>query len=527
MKKKIIIIILIIIGLSIVLALLSGRKKKKSNDTSLTSGTVKYRSIANSVTGTGTVQAVDSVEVTSDLAGSRIKSVNVNVGDTVSPGTLLLTMDTSSEEEELSSLNQQLSDSRKRAAEREASIKKAEEDYEKNLKEASEARSKAQAASQAAGISAINDQINTLSSQYEGALSRAAEAENELNDMKSQYDAALKNGSITSGSAEDLQYQALILSKQTEVNTLKQNADTLKANIDTLNARLSEAGNLSQGDSASDQNTALNGNLSDSSITSSLYSASDDAENASEELLKSQIKRLKEKIQSGSIKASSSGTVTEVDAKAGSLYLGSRLMVIESQDNMQIVSTIDEYDIADVKPGMEAKVKTDSTRDQILDAVVSFVSPKAESGAGSDLGSLSSLIGNSGSLSSSSLFSSGSGSASFKVILTLKEQNERLRLGMNANISIVTSEKDHALTVPYDAVKKDKGGSYVTVRKKADNDKGYKDSRVGVTTGLEGTDYIEVISDKLKEGDKVVYEKARTDDSVKDLMNMMGSDAGI
>jgi|GEM_PF-1111871 len=526
-KKRIVIIILIILALVIVLALLFGRRKKKSKAASVTTGTVKYRSIANSVTGTGTVQAVNSVEVTSNLVGSKIKSINVNVGDMVSPGTLLLTIDTSSEEEELNSLNQTLLDNKKSAAEREAAIKKAEEDQKKYLEEASEAERQSLEASQSASINAINEQINTLSSQYNDQEARVSKAENELNDMKSQYDLSLTNGVITSGSQEDLQYQTLILSKETEVNTLKQNLDTLKTGIDTLNTRLNGLQNSAQGNNGSDQMNALNLNSKDKGFFSSLYSASDSAENTSESMLKSQIKSLKKKIESKNVLAQSGGTITEIYAKPGSLYLGNTLMLIESADNMQIVSTVDEYDIADIKVGMEAKVKTDSTRDEILDAEVSFVSPKAESGGSSDLGTLSSLIGGSGNMMSSGLFSSGSESASYKVILTLKKQNERLRMGMNANISIVTSEKENALTVPYDAVKKDGNGSYVTVRTKADNEKGYIDKKVRIRTGIEGTDYIEVLSDDLKEGDKVVYEKAKTDDSVKDLMNMMGSDAGI
>ena len=68
----------------------------------------------------------------------------------------------------------------------------------------------------------------------------------------------------------------------------------------------------------------------------------------------------------------------------------------------------------------------------------------------------------SGTTSSSS--SSSTGGVSYTVKIDILNQNDRLRLGMNAKLSIITDMRENVLSVPYDAINtRDDGTKYITV----------------------------------------------------------------
>ena len=242
--------------------------------------------------------------------------------------------------------------------------------------------------------------------------------------------------------------------------------------------------------------------------------------------LKEQVKSLNRQIANGTIKARTSGTVTEVNAKAGDTYLGTPIASVEGIETLMLTAEVDEYDIPDVSVGMPVKIKTDATRDEELEGEVSFVALKASgSSPSSSLGAMSSLTGG----ADMSGFTAASSDATYTVHIALKEQNERLRIGMNAKISIITDSVKDAWSVPFESVQTDEDGrEYIEVEeeKKVDGRKTTTKRKIPVTTGIEGTYYIQIMSDELKEGMDVIVPESQ-DNSMEELMNMMGSDAGI
>ena len=242
--------------------------------------------------------------------------------------------------------------------------------------------------------------------------------------------------------------------------------------------------------------------------------------------LKEQVKSLNRQIANGTIKARTSGTVTEVNAKAGDTYLGTPIASVEGIETLMLTAEVDEYDIPDVSVGMPVKIKTDATRDEELEGEVSFVALKASgSSSSSSLGAMSSLTGG----ADMSGFTAASSDATYTVHIALKEQNERLRIGMNAKISIITDSVKDAWSVPFESVQTDEDGrEYIEVEeeKKVDGRKTTTKRKIPVTTGIEGTYYIQIMSDELKEGMDVIVPESQ-DNSMEELMNMMGSDAGI
>ena len=132
---------------------------------------------------------------------------------------------------------------------------------------------------------------------------------------------------------------------------------------------------------------------------------------------------------------------------------------------------------------------------------------------------------------------------------------------MNARLSIITNKADNVLSVPYESVfERDDGTNYIKVVKpdydidaniaktdekyqkitgKAINIDGSSTKKVlsdsiedyieeiDVKAGIEGTYYIEISSDKISEGTYVIVPKANSDNSLTQLFEMMGADAGI
>ena len=131
---------------------------------------------------------------------------------------------------------------------------------------------------------------------------------------------------------------------------------------------------------------------------------------------------------------------------------------------------------------MDVKIRTDSTRDEELEGKVIFIAP-----ASNEMNSANTGMSMSGVSSSK---------ASYLVKIEILTPNDRLKLGMNAKLSIITDKSENALVVPYDAInEKNDGKHYITIIK----DDGSRED-IEVEIGLESGYYTEVKSDKIAEG---------------------------
>jgi multidrug efflux pump subunit AcrA (membrane-fusion protein) len=209
---------------------------------------------------------------------------------------------------------------------------------------------------------------------------------------------------------------------------------------------------------------------------------------------------------------------------------------------------------------MDVKIKTDATRDEILEGKVTYV---ALSSTSTETASNASSAAGYGSLSSlASTFTSmtsgvASTNAKYKVKIDINTPSDRLRVGMNAKASIITDKKERVLTVPYEAViKREDNSHYIRVVKegydineavrklkellnKEDDNKERETTTVqtetlenmieeiDVNVGIEGSYYTEISSDKIKENMYVVVPEIETNNTIKELIQMMGAGAGV
>lgn len=535
-KKMRIAIALVLVIVILVGAIYIKRSKKESADAEVKTEKLEKRTIVNSVSGSGKVEAVNSEEVTAGMAGTTIDSIEVQVGDHVEAGQTIAVMDTSSLSSQVKSLNDEIKDLEKQKADAVKSKKEAEDKAAADAQAAqvqaaqdayarevaAQAQKEANEAEKKQTLSALTAQYNALNTQYT--------ADNEkLQSMQATYQEKLQDGADDGADAgadgkkgwketdaEAMEYYALILQQQGTVTTEL----TQLQNLQTSMKAVENADTSVSIPAVSSPQLSLPamGQLNNMNVATSYDSAIS--------TLKEQVKSLNRQIANGTIKARTSGTVTEVNAKAGDTYLGTPIASVEGIETLMLTAEVDEYDIPDVSVGMPVKIKTDATRDEELEGEVSFVALKASgSSSSSSLGALSSLTGG----ADMSGFTAASSDATYTVHIALKEQNERLRIGMNAKISIITDSVKDAWSVPFESVQTDEDGrEYIEVEeeKKVDGRKTTTKRKIPVTTGIEGTYYIQIMSDELKEGMDVIVPESQ-DNSMEELMNMMGSDAGI
>lgn len=85
------------------------------------------------------------------------------------------------------------------------------------------------------------------------------------------------------------------------------------------------------------------------------------------------------------------------------------------------------------------------------------------------------------------------------VEIAVLETDETLKPGFSVTLNIQISQKENALVVPYDALIKTNKGYMLTIVNEDETR-----SKILVDTGIESDLFIEVISDEIKEGDRVV-----------------------
>lgn len=338
---------------------------------------------------------------------------------------------------------------------------------------------------------------------YNQAQATLISLETNLNTVKSDYlnSKSIYDNAVNSYSPLESQYQAI----EAEISSLEANVKTLQANVDSLkNAYDKTVQAQNSAVSTADSNIAsMQDALSNSELSSSLNRQTQQA----------QINTYQDQLEKGVLTSTVDGTVTSVNAKPGDIYTGSTIAVIEGVQEFIIEAEIDEYDIADVEVGMEVLIKTDATRDEELKGRIIYVAQSATD--------VSEIAGT----SMTSMTTSGTSNATYKIQIALDTQNDRLRIGMNARLSIITDSREDVWTVPIEAIhEKDDGSKYIEILK---NEQTGEKEELKVETGFESSYYIEINSDKIKEGMKVVMPDVEADNSVETLIEMMGADAGI
>ncbi len=186
------------------------------------------------------------------------------------------------------------------------------------------------------------------------------------------------------------------------------------------------------------------------------------------------------------------GVITAVDINPDSQTTAlSTGITLENHDVLVATVSLSEYDVHKVKVGMDAKVTTAYGE---YDGEVATIAPTATGGSSSSLlDSVGSMAGVSGL---SSLTDSGAG---VECTITIKNPDENIIAGFDADVEIQTGQYLGVTVVPIESITLEKTGSYVYLY----NDEDKTVTKTQIKTGAISDTAYEVTSG-LKPGDKIV-----------------------
>lgn len=450
--------------------------------------TLQKTSLENSVSTTGTVESANVSTVTTDLKYT-VKSVNVQVGDTVQAGDVICTLDTEDLEKQIERAKESLTDQ----------TEQTQEAYDKALKSYNEAKKDYDDAVTAADdaeddyydswddLNAAVNQVSALQAEYDSKQSQ-------LSSMLTEYNEAVSTYGVDSDEAKAAKdrYEKFEQNDAQDAQTALENAQKTTGYQSLVQAKDQAVAAWEQAKTAKKQ------------AEKQLETASESLDTAKKNLDKSgssdTLEDLQEQLTKCTLTAETSGTVTSLNATVGSIC-SDTVATIQDTNALKIAVTIQEYDVPNVSIGMKARITSDAT-DGEISGTLTQISPTATAATGGQ--------------------SSSSSSGTFSAEVSVDGASSGLLIGMNANVEIVQSTTDNVFVVPYDAVgTEDDGTKYVMVKTGGDGaDATFE--KVTVTTGAENDYYIEISGDALSEGMEV--RSSASDDSTEtvDTSDMMG-----
>lgn len=457
-KFKVLLIILILAAIGICIFMNYRKKQERMAAIMQTvqteTATIEKRNLTTSITTTGTVKSMESRVVKSALTKTELSEVNVEVGDTVEAGQVIAVFKDEDIRTDIARIEDKISVSAQtEAIETQATDREYVYTYGSQAISITEAQEK------------VDDALRELNEACDG-----------YGDAKRKLQAAKDEGKSDTEIAQ--LENAVSSAYQTEIKAQSAYEDALQAQADTLR-------------SANNTLASTDENYQKSSLT----------KGDSTEELEQQLEDLQTSLDNCVVTAPISGIVTSLAVKSGDTYVDGEIMTIQNCDTYTISAQIDEYDISDLKEGMKVVIKTDATRDDELEGVVSFISPTATASTGS------------------------STDATYEVTIDILTKDERLKLGMTAKLNIIVDEVQGVLTVPYDAISTNAAGENVVHVVEGGK------PEIVVEIGMESDYYTQIISDELSEGMTIVIPSAAGEgsDTGDEAMtfNMGGMGGGI
>lgn len=499
-KKLFIFLAVVIIIVAIVIALLPGSGANAAAGYQVPQTTALARmDLQQVVSGTGTLQSSVTREVTSSLS-YEVLEIYVKEGDKVQAGQLLAQLDTTELDKTIANTRESISDAV-------ASDALALSQAERKLQDAIDTRdinwSKNDATVQDADsvLGTANANLAAANSSLQAAEAVVSAKQDRLASVQADYD-AWASSSIGANPHEGARADAQVAlqTAQGELAGVQQTqaaaASAASAAQTTYDKAVETRDTQYRSDSISVENAQDSVNTQKLKDSAATY--------------RTQLDGYLDDLEDCTITAPIAGTITamtaEIGQSAGGGSMGvtttsavtSGLFTIEDTNRLEITSSIPEYDMVNIRTGMQVQITTDALTDGEWLGAVKSISTKAADTNGN-----------------------------FTVVVEVTSAVGDLAIGMSAKINIVTESKNDVFAVPYDAVTTNEQGESVVyilspdaasmpasqgipmqAGSSADGSSpaqaGIMGQPVVVKTGMETDYYIEIISNELAEGDLVL-----------------------
>ena len=514
------------------------KKMKETMEAAMSSQTfetVTRMDISNSIAVTGTIVSNESRTVTTLVSDTKVLSVSVNIGDYVNEGDIICTFDTSSVEDKIERLQKRMKVASAQDALEEAEaarkLARAEADYWTHVSE-----NQIEVAAAVRAYEAQERDIADASTDLEEAKTDYENAQDDYSDYKKKvkklkkiineyYEAGSddERKSVLSGTGYDSidDVENAYDSYKEKRDSAEDNVTSYERKIEDLESSLTDT-TAKIYDSQDTYNKAVN-SLNDTMLSD--YRSIEDAQSNLESVQLSNkttnddnqqtLEDYQKQLEDCVVVAPISGVITKLSVQEGDEYTSSasssqEVCVIQDDSSYKVSGDVDEYDISSISVNQTAVIKTDATDDDELKGVVTKVYPVPDS---------------------------DSSDTAYEVEIDLEGRDDRIRIGMTAETSILTDSRENVLAVPYNCIEEDDEGNYYVYlvsndasasgnaaadtgeAKEEQSDKkpsgkdgksansenmGVQTKKVAVEKGLETDYYTEIISDEIKEGDKVL-----------------------
>mgnify|MGYP005837246923 CR=1 FL=1 len=489
---------------------------------------VERGSVVRSVSATGTLQPLTTIDVKSNAAG-RVDVLAVDVGSVVKPGQLIAKIDPTDSQTALNQAQADLSAATAKLAQaRESqalqqeqtisSINEAQQAYEaaKARLAQSEAQAKAQpqlsrsSIRQAeANLEAAKESLRQL--KEAGAPLGTAQAKAAYDQAKAAYDKAQRN----LDRQQNLHDKGFISASQ--LDTARADYETAKAQMESAEERLatvfedydaqvkSAQARLDQAEAALEnaranavqdrvrQQEAAAARAALKQAEAALQAARSNARqnrikmgdirSAEAQVVRSvaQVDNAKVQLDYTTVRAPRAGVVLARYVEAGTIITsgrssfagtgaGTSIVQLGDLSRMFVLASVDETDIAQVEVGQKVDITFDSYADEIFEGTVKRIDPQT-------------VVEQNVTV--------------VPVTVEVDMPDARLKPGMNATCDFIVERKDDVLVVPTEAVRDQEGSYFVTVLK------GGKQIERKIEVGISGDENTEVVRG-LRLGEVVV-----------------------
>ena len=506
-------VVIVVIAAALIGLVRAGQSALEAMTTGAASYTALERmDLTNTLSVSGNIQSADVKKVYQEAAGAgKALQVNVEVGDTVAEGDVLCVFDSTDLEKDYEKSRLQAEQSEKSA---QISLDSAQNSYNTGVIAQEQA---VRAAKQ--NLEAMQDALTTAEEEYNdaledynsGKLELTLQVDAEYTQAQYAYTSAKKVSNdlylamrekehAAENEPDNAEAQQEYAAARAEYEAAQVQTDTAKAAFDAAREVYENKDTQVESllDDYRDAVTDAQENVSDAEVALqeaeeqrelALHGYSNSVSSAQiatdQTVTEMNLADAQENIDKCTVTAPAAGTVTAVYVNEGeSNASGSLLFVIENLDELEIVTSVREYDIASLAVGMPAEIKTDATGDTVYSGQVKDIAITAQKDA----------YGNTVS----------SSNAEFDVTLSVDPGEGGLLVGMNGRATITTDSTEGVLAVLYSSLGYDENGAPYVMAARPQDDGTLVVEKVPVETGVETDFEVEVISDALAEGDLIL-----------------------
>jgi len=464
-----------------------------------------------SVVDTGTIDAVNSVEVKSRVSG-RLQRLLVEEGDRVALGQVIATIDPQETEFQVAQNQAQLSGARSAAARAEIEIRQRRVSSRADLQQA---ESRLRRLNSELGIQptltttaireaaaqynrSVQERENLVKIEQPNARTRSVTAQQ---DAKANFDNAQREFERR----QSLLSQGFISTR--EVESARLTLDVAKLKLEQANAELgrldaefniqrqraNEAVKASEAALARARANTIQNSVKREEYRQAIADVakaraslqdvaalerSRDQNLATVKQLSSVLQDSQRQLRETQIRSPLTGVVTKKLLKEGELATGlsafsagTPIVRIEDRTALRVLLNVNEIDVAKMREGMRANVTVDAVPNETFSGIVKRIAP-------------TSIAATPGQTTSDAV-------VKYEVEIRLLENDPRLRSGMSAKCSLEVVRRNKAIVVPKDFVGKDDKGYFVEI---APTTKEGKPVRKDVKIGVESGSNYEVLS---------------------------------